>query len=393
MATMAMVSFLSMGIPTQCRVHGAWILTTSRKRLRNSNHAIRSMVSFHGHATRLSPRYSNNKNNNHQSTTSNDSRVMNRKSRGVHRVLDDAPPPDPNQFLTEEQQEAEVQKLYDWYMDDHKQEILCITGAGLSTESGIADYRGHQGSYYKGHKPMVHDHFMQSEYQRKRYWGRGMVGWTPFASAQPNAGHFALTALEQKGKLGVTVPHSPELDQEEPSPTSSTTVSVITQNVDALHSRAGTRHVIELHGRSERVKCMNCGATRDRADLHLEMETFNEEWLRDARAELDRTALRPDGDAAVQESDYNEIVVPSCHSCGVGFYKPDIVFFGDVRIWSLLFDGISTLFSFSVSTRVPDQPCLFFLCSPAHFAPYRHDVIFWCTVGSLGSCRYLSCGH
>ena len=268
--------------------------------------------------------------------------------------MGDEPPPDPNQFLTKVEQDMQVEQLLNWYLDDDKHQILCITGAGLSTESGIADYRGHQGSYYKGHQPMVHDHFMSSQYQRQRYWGRGMVGWRPFVSAQPNAGHYALATLEQRGKLGVTFDdqlefyndqdivgsnnkyrHNNGHSQQSSSSSSLRRLALITQNVDSLHIKAGSRDVIELHGRSERVKCMNCGALRDRGDFHGELERLNGLWLAEARAALaqvEDSGLRPDGDADVsnQRQVYEEVIVPNCDECGVGFFKPDIVFFGDV---------------------------------------------------------------
>jgi Sir2 family len=94
------------------------------------------------------------------------------------------PPPNPSTLLSEEELEEKAQALIHWL--EGKRNVLCITGAGLSTESGLADYRGHQGSYHKGHKPIIHDQFMNSEYHRKRYWARGMVGWRHFDTAKPN---------------------------------------------------------------------------------------------------------------------------------------------------------------------------------------------------------------
>lgn len=93
-------------------------------------------------------------------------------------------PADPKTLLKRDQLEEKALKLMDWWQD--KSSVLCITGAGLSTESGIPDYRGHKGSYHNGHKPMIHQQYMDSEYQRRRYWGRSLVGWKTFDSAQPN---------------------------------------------------------------------------------------------------------------------------------------------------------------------------------------------------------------
>jgi len=281
----------------------------------------RSLVSFHGHSTRLSPRR-RHKNNKQPTAT---------VKGGIHNLIGDKPP-NPKELLSDDQQAAKVQTLLEWFQD--KKQVLCLTGAGLSTESGIPDYRGHQGSYHKGHKPMVHDQFMNSEYQRKRYWGRGMVGWKPFESVQPNAGHMAIAKLEQLGQLGVHLEDSSDfydphgLELEWPFSSGQQTLALITQNVDSLHRRAGSRAIVELHGRTDHVKCMTCGAHRDRYDFHGELETLNREWLDAALSATSDDALRPDGDAAVQTESYDEILIPPCTECG-SFVKPDVVFFGD----------------------------------------------------------------
>ena len=106
-------------------------------------------------------------------------------------------------------------------------------------------------------------------------------------------------------------------------------MSIITQNVDSLHRRAGSKHVTELHGRTDLLKCMSCGARRDRNEFHSELETINSEWLNDALKRVDETELRPDGDAALQKNNYDMLQVPACESCEEGFFKPNVVFFGD----------------------------------------------------------------
>ena len=109
-------------------------------------------------------------------------------SAGMHKVTEI--PPDPNSLLTSEQLEEKVSILMDWWRG--KSNVFCITGAGLSTDSGIPDYRGNNGSYHRGHKPIVHQQYMESEYQRKRYWGRSMVGWKGFDLAKPNVSSYVV---------------------------------------------------------------------------------------------------------------------------------------------------------------------------------------------------------
>lgn len=253
------------------------------------------------------------------------------QSTSVPGMKDLEPPPNPSTLLTEEQLQENVDTLLEWWKG--KQNVLCITGAGLSTESGLADYRGHKGSYHRGHKPMIHDQFMNSEYQRKRYWGRGMVGWRDFDSAKPNIGHFALASLERNKKIGATFEDHPDYYPEHSDDWLLTDgqqqLSILTQNVDSLHRRAGSLHVTELHGRTDMLECMSCGAKRTRDSFHSELEDLNSEWLREALTQLDETEQRPDGDAALQKERYDDIIVPPCEHCGSGFLKPSVVFFGD----------------------------------------------------------------
>jgi Sir2 family len=119
----------------------------------------------------------------------------------IHEVLD-RPPNPMTLFSSSEEIQYPAETLCRWF--DHKSNVLCITGAGLSTESGIPDYRGYNGSYHIGHKPMIHDHFMKSTLARQRYWGRGMVGWRFVHEKQPSIGHDAITQLEKYRKIGVT---------------------------------------------------------------------------------------------------------------------------------------------------------------------------------------------
>lgn len=193
---------------------------------------------------------------------------------------------------------------------------------------------------------MVHDQFMNSHAQRQRYWGRAMVGWREFDASQPNEGHAALTTLERTNRIGVIFDDQPTYHEKDSERwafgNGQNRVSIITQNVDHLHQQAGTNDVTELHGRGSRLRCMSCGAHRDRNDFHDELEQLNDEWLQsvlsqqeqeqqelDLDPEEERKLLRPDGDAFVARESYTDVVVPPCRVCGTGFLKPDVVFFGD----------------------------------------------------------------
>ncbi|KAH8069024.1 lipoamidase [Aureococcus anophagefferens] len=139
------------------------------------------------------------------------------------------------------------EKLAAWFRG--KSRVVALTGAGLSTDSGIPDYRGAEGSYRKGHTPVSHDEFMRVDAKRKRYWARALVGYDAFRAAAPNAGHAALADLERRGTIS----------------------AVITQNVDGLHEAAGSRNVIPLHGRGYRVRCTSCGAEGCRSAYHADL--------------------------------------------------------------------------------------------------------------------------
>lgn len=174
--------------------------------------------------------------------------------------------------------------------------VAFITGAGISTDSGIPDYRG---AGAPKRSPMDITAFLENEEARKRYWAGGHAGWSAFAATQPNAAHAAVADLERLG-------HS---------------VGVVTQNVDGLHLKAGSQRVAELHGTSRRVACTQCGQIFDRRSISAEMEQTNP-WL--ASAEV--AELGPDGDVIPER--VNEFIVPACSVCG-GVLRPDIVFFGE----------------------------------------------------------------
>jgi NAD+-dependent protein deacetylase sirtuin 4 len=144
------------------------------------------------------------------------------------------------------------------------------------------------------------------------------------------AGHYALASLERNKKIGVTFEDNPDFYTSTSNDylfsSGQRQLSIITQNVDSLHRRAGSTHVTELHGRTDLLECMSCGAKRDRKEFHSELESNNREWLSNALKEAE---MRPDGDAALPESNYDTLDIPSCKSCGEGFLKPSVVFFGD----------------------------------------------------------------
>jgi len=172
-----------------------------------------------------------------------------------------------------------------------------LTGAGCSTHSGIPDYRGPE-TRRRTRNPIQYRAFVGDPAARQRYWARSMVGWPRFCRAQPNATHRRLAAAEAMGSV----------------------MGVITQNVDRLHHRAGSRRVVELHGRLSEVRCLACGVIELRSELQERLEMLNPKWTdRDA-------ALAPDGDAELEQ--VAGFVVPACQACG-GILKPDVVFFGE----------------------------------------------------------------
>ena len=177
--------------------------------------------------------------------------------------------------------------------------VVVLSGAGLSTASGIPDYRDRNGQW-KHARPIEHAEFLRSEQMRQRYWARSFAGWPIIGRAKPNRGHDVLAQLEQRGNIS----------------------TVITQNVDGLHQQAGSRAVIELHGGLARVRCLSCRQIHERSSV--------QEWMQSAnpgRAPVVAHAA-PDGDAEVAEMHQAEFRIPACPACG-GVLKPDVVFFGD----------------------------------------------------------------
>jgi len=177
--------------------------------------------------------------------------------------------------------------------------LFVLTGAGCSTDSGIPDYRDRTGNW-KRSPPVGFQAFMGSAAVRQRYWARSLVGWQRFRRASPNGAHDALVRFERQNRVEL----------------------LVTQNVDGLHQAAGSTKVLDLHGRLDRVRCMDCYDLLPRQELQEELLRSNSAWGR-----LEGAAA-PDGDADIDGLPFDEFTVPSCSRCG-GVLKPDVVFFGE----------------------------------------------------------------
>jgi NAD-dependent SIR2 family protein deacetylase len=179
-------------------------------------------------------------------------------------------------------------------------DAVILSGAGLSTESGIPDYRGPTGLARRA-TPMTYQAFTGSAAARRRYWARSHLGWRNIARARPNHGHRAVAELDRRGLLG----------------------GIITQNVDGLHQVAGASGVTELHGSLHRVTCLSCGQRTSRTDLHRRLTAANPGWDAESAA-----LINPDGDAVLGDDATEVFQVVDCASCH-GVLKPDVVFFGE----------------------------------------------------------------
>ena len=177
--------------------------------------------------------------------------------------------------------------------------VTVLSGAGLSTDSGIPDYRGPSGSARRS-TPMTYQTFTRDPVARRRYWARSHLGWRTIGDARPNDGHRAVARLQDCGLVS----------------------GLITQNVDGLHQAAGARDVIELHGNLARIICLDCGDLTSRAELEERLNAANPDFAAVA------SAINPDGDVELDDAELDGFQVVACRSCG-GVLKPDVVYFGE----------------------------------------------------------------
>ncbi len=192
---------------------------------------------------------------------------------------------------------ADAKRLAGW-LAGHAN-VTVITGAGVSTESGIPDYRDGDGNW-KRSPPVQYRDFVASDAVRRRYWARSFSGWPLFKAARPSAAHVAHARLERAGRVA----------------------RVVTQNVDRLHQRAGSHNAIDLHGRLDVVRCLGCESRTDRDAFQQRLRAANPGW------DTSPARIAPDGDAEVEGVDFGVFVVPVCEVCG-GVLKPDVVFYGE----------------------------------------------------------------
>ena len=178
--------------------------------------------------------------------------------------------------------------------------VVVLSGAGLSTESGIPDYRGETGAQRRA-QPMTYQTFTRDAVARRRYWARSHLGWRTIGQATPNAGHHAVTALQRGGLIA----------------------GIITQNVDGLHQASGSQSVIELHGSLADVICLDCGEIMHRLELDRRLREANPAF--DAQVAV----INPDGDVELADEDLNRFHFVDCGVCIRGTLKPNVVFFGE----------------------------------------------------------------
>ncbi|KAJ2557695.1 hypothetical protein EV175_001192 [Coemansia sp. RSA 1933] len=216
----------------------------------------------------------------------------------------------------------------------HEGRVLALTGAGVSVPSGIPDYRGTSGTYrvHGSYRPILHHELVSQHGSRQRYWARSFFGIRPAFKADPNEIHYSFAKLETLGYLS----------------------GLVTQNVDGLHSKAGSTSVLELHGTLMNVRCLSCAHEEDRDVFQKKLELLNPSWVEFYNTLVNsdkQPARRPDGDVDLPPNlSYEDFVYPACETCGVGHFMPTVVFFGgnvadSVRLQSYeMVDAASALF-------------------------------------------------
>lgn len=213
--------------------------------------------------------------------------------RSIARVVTETQPPMPDAAAL-----AGVVKLLE------RGRVLAVTGAGVSTDSGIPDYRSPSGSLNR-HRPMTFQEFRHDPAASHRYWARSFVGWRIMDRARPNRTHYALVELERAGLLS----------------------GVVTQNVDGLHAAAGSRNLVGLHGDLATVICLDCREREPRPDFDGRLAAANPGYLESVR--LDPAAVNPDGDVALAAGQVAQFRMAGCRRCGSTTLKPDVVYFGE----------------------------------------------------------------
>jgi NAD-dependent deacetylase sirtuin 4 len=183
--------------------------------------------------------------------------------------------------------------------------VVVLTGAGVSTESGIPDYRSPE-ALARPRRPITGPEFLRSAAVRRRYWARASAGWERIRLARPGPAHHAIADLEQRGAV----------------------TCVITQNVDRLHQAAGSRRVVELHGALAEVTCLDCGRFEDRDVVQARLRDANAAWDERYTSAAQGAQAAPDGDADLSDEAVAAFEVPDCAICG-GILKPHVVFFGE----------------------------------------------------------------
>ncbi|WP_373688221.1 NAD-dependent protein deacetylase [Actinoplanes aureus] len=212
------------------------------------------------------------------------------------------------------QELEQVTRLDEWIAEGG---VVVLSGAGLSTDSGIPDYRGPSGSARRG-TPMTYQTFTSDPVARTRYWARSHLGWRTIGTARPNDGHAAVARWQRLGLLS----------------------GLITQNVDGLHQAAGARDVVELHGNLARIVCLDCGELTARTELERRLTEANPDFSAVA------ASINPDGDVELDDAELAGFTVVACRSCD-GVLKPDVVYFGE----TVPADRVSSAFSLVEAAR------------------------------------------